>query len=624
MPRSIAGALKEISGLPKAGRKNVVVDGKKVSIPVPFPSPIDWRDTFIYFLMVDRFSNPTDNRVPPPFESPTGERLGGTLRGVTAKLDYIKSLGAGALWLSPVLKNTHDSIHGYSIQDFFTVDSRFGTEADLIELVDQAHGRGMYVILDIVINHAGDVFAYQTPSQQPPYQAWPYPIQWRMADATPNPAWRNAPPDIPPNDPQLLPDATIWPDELRNNEFFRRCGIMGTDERKGDFATLKEFITEASVQANNRTYYPVRDALIKIHQYLIAKFDIDGFRIDTIKHVEREFSLVFGNAVRECAMKIGKKNFFTFGEAKAGDDSTLAAYTGRYATDPSDMVGLDSTLDFPLMYTLGKVVKAIGDNPPAPASLAALYENRKALLSGQIPGSGVVVSSHGEASRFYVVFIDNHDEKSRFRYCPPPNDINAAFFYDRQVTLALGCLFCLQGIPCLYYGTEQGLRGSGDQDWCVREALWGKPGGGFDESSVFFREVKAIAGIRASQPALRYGRQYFRPVSGDGRGFGLSKFPGGVISFSRILNSSEIVVIANTNTQQQFAGFIVVDFDVHAPGEKMKLLYSNRGPAAAGPGPIIEKAGGSVVVEEVNGAVTSGPLRVLPVTLGPMEIQILL
>lgn len=98
-----------------------------------------------------------------------------------------------------------------------------------------------------------------------------------------------------------------------------------------------------------------------------------------------------------------------------------------------------------------------------PAELAHMFEYRKQVQKG-------LLSSHGESSRYFVTFLDNHDQHSRFYYVDPENPKK----YEAQLTLAIGCLFTLQGIPCLYYGTEQGLHGMGDSDQCVREALWGK------------------------------------------------------------------------------------------------------------------------------------------------------
>ncbi|UJS16941.1 MAG: hypothetical protein L3J17_13640 [Candidatus Jettenia sp.] len=136
-----------------------------------FPSPGDWRDLFIYFLLVDRFDDNKEN-IPAydPASAPVGRDpkqggvfQGGNIKGIIRRLDYIRGLGANAIWLSPVLKNRQermDSYHGYGIQDFLEVDPRFGTKQDLQELVRQAHKKDMYVILDIIINHTGDNWAY--------------------------------------------------------------------------------------------------------------------------------------------------------------------------------------------------------------------------------------------------------------------------------------------------------------------------------------------------------------------------------------------------------------------------------------------------------------------------------
>ena len=135
-----------------------------------FPSPRDWRDMFIYFLLVDRFDS-NDRRLRPydPASAPGGRDpeqggvfQGGNLQGIMRRLEYIRGLGANAIWLSPIFKNRRerqDSYHGYGIQDFLAVDPRFGTKDDLRELVRQAHALGMYVILDVIINHSGDNWA---------------------------------------------------------------------------------------------------------------------------------------------------------------------------------------------------------------------------------------------------------------------------------------------------------------------------------------------------------------------------------------------------------------------------------------------------------------------------------
>ena len=141
----------------------------------PFPSPVDWRNVWIYMIMTDRFNNP-DRPPKTPWDHRQSDHFqGGTFEGVRQQLDYLEELGVGAIWLSPVLKNCvyfDDTYHGYGIQDFVEIDPRLASdpekakqdptlaEAELRALVDDAHARGIYVIFDIVLNHTGDVFAY--------------------------------------------------------------------------------------------------------------------------------------------------------------------------------------------------------------------------------------------------------------------------------------------------------------------------------------------------------------------------------------------------------------------------------------------------------------------------------
>ena len=99
--------------------------------PGPYASPADWRDGWIYFLMVDRFNNPDHLPVHQPYDDPNYFKYqGGTFRGVQAQLQYIKDLGASAIWISPALKNLHwdqGSYHGYGIHDFLVAEPRFAT-----------------------------------------------------------------------------------------------------------------------------------------------------------------------------------------------------------------------------------------------------------------------------------------------------------------------------------------------------------------------------------------------------------------------------------------------------------------------------------------------------------------
>jgi glycosidase len=345
MPASVRDSevLETLAAARRPGRRTVQVDGHPVEIPVPYPSPEEWRDRWIYFAMTDRFANPTR----PPraqWDRPFGGFQGGTFEGLRRRLGYLADLGVGAIWLTPVLQNClyqDGSFHGYGIQHFLRIDPRLASDPDdpegeLRRLVDEAHARGMHVIFDIVLNHAGDVFAYRlddgSTASAAPWRDSRYPVRWRGADGQPVAEWAEAPAD---GDPRLTPAAAVWPKELRDNAIFRQQGKGG--EAGGDFESLKEFV---SARAD------VRNTLILCYQYLIARFDVDGFRIDTLKYIEPDFALVFGNAMREFALEIGKRNFFTFGEVY-DDDYKIANFIGRHTHDASDLTGVDAALDFP-------------------------------------------------------------------------------------------------------------------------------------------------------------------------------------------------------------------------------------------------------------------------------------
>lgn len=573
--------------------------------PVPFPSPADWRDQVIYFLMVDRFNNKS---VPPnhlPFDNSTFANFqGGKFSGVQAQLSYIKDLGAGAIWLSPVLENLpfEPTYHGYGIHNFLHADPRFADIAanaddELRQLVDAAHKAGLYVIFDIVLNHMGNGFAYvcdpgeksctDSSGSQADFRDSPRSILWR--DATGAARF----PDIA-TIPSPPVDALVWPVELHKNDYLRRQGTgSGTI---GDFQSLKQFRTDMD---------DVQRFLIRAYQYVIARFDVDGFRIDTLRYLLNDLPRLFGNSMREFALSIGKKNFFTYGEVFVGDaEKEIAQFIGRATTDQNQMVGVDAALDYPLFFNLKPVVKASAP----PSNLVGMYAFRKQTEAN-------ILSSHGDATRFFVTFLDNHDVKERIRYVKPGDEHK----FDDQVTLGIACLYCLPGIPCLYYGTEQGLHGVGN-DEAVREALWGGPG--FDKTSFYYGQISRIAAVRGARPALRYGRFYFRPISGDHINFGVSPFPSGILAFSRILNDEEVIVVANTSTTDSRDVDVIVDINLSRPGDTFTILYSNKS-APRTPGAVQTKAAGSVTVQEVDGGTSTGPLNSFGVSLQPMEVQVL-
>jgi glycosidase len=607
--------------------KSVSVSGSARTIAVPFPSPTDWRDTWIYFLLLDRFNNP--DRIPKgTWNVRFNSRQGGTLRGVQSQLGYLEQLGVKALWLSPVVKNAKPDFdfnyHGYGTQDFLNLDERFASdgtretaERELTALVDEAHARGMYVILDIVLNHSARVFDYDRPQGVVSSFADPTvmnappggepPVEWLNGFGMPRADWKNRLPAA----SSLSGDDAIWPVDLQNHLFFRRRGSKLTDDPgsgfvRGDFGDMRQLVVEydASVagQEDLRARYgisPVLGILVRAYSYLMARYDFDGYRLDTVKYVDAGAIEVFGNAMREFALSIGKRNFFTFGEVYDRED-VVARFIGRNGAGGG--FGIDAALDFPLFFKLPGAAKRKIDV----AEIRRVFQDRKRQ-------EAELLSSHGEAGRFFVSFLDNHDQHERVRHPATPPE---------QVSLALVLIFTLQGIPSVYYGTEQALSGTVDgagnpdlsANESTREALWGKPNA-FDTSPPAFTEIRQLSDLRDSEPALRYGRLYFREVSGGGDDFGHSFGEGGVVAFSRVLVDREVLVVANTGAQP-FTGSVIVDRDLNATPRQMTIAHSNR------------KTHASRTVRQIANArffgsqMTSGPAAALDVVLQPDEAQV--
>jgi glycosidase len=508
------------------------------------PSPVQWRDQIIYHLLIDRFD---DNQDHTPYE-PDGKDLhqwdpkegrrfqGGCLQGITRRLDYIRSLGCTTLWISPPFKNRKeaaDTYHGYAIQNFLAVDPRFGTLEDLQQLVREAHTRGMYVILDVVINHTGNNWGYVNDEEMVYNEGQVFEFGfWRGADGGAL--------DCPPE--QFGDDDAVWPIELQRPECYKRQGRIGDmssdspDEMiSGDTGDMKDL---------DLTREDVRDALIRCYKWWISQTDCDGFRIDTVKHAEPHATSIFVNAIREYTQSIGKHNFLLFAEIVA-DDDTLMKYLGKNTPNDGDPTkeeypALKSCLDFPLCFALDDVIKR---RAPA-AVLKQRYEHFQHYFR-----------DYSQIGEYYVTFADNHDQIHRpyFRLMHGENDC-------KIVVLTMGYLLTAMGIPCIYYGTEQCFNGGSEEDDdYVRETMFGSNWGAFGARDVHFfnqdqpayKAIAAIANIRASEPALRYGRQFFRQTSNDGHQFNDPHDPGGIFAYARVLDSTSIIIAMNLDPEHR-------------------------------------------------------------------------
>ncbi len=276
-----------------------------------------YKNANIYFVMIDRFNNgdPTNDNSygrQKDGKQEVGTFHGGDLKGVIAKLDYIKSLGTDAIWLSPIVEQIHGFVgggesgsfpfyayHGYWTRDFTKIDQNFGSEKDLAVLVEEAHKRGIKILLDAVINHSGyssladlqfDNVEVVDSSQLP--EQW---ASWAPKDGE---NWHSFHKAIDYQHPN-------WSQWWGND--WVRAGLPGYNKPGSSditmtLAGLPDFRTESTQPVTPPQWlldnpdtrvvpkqgYSVADYLIEWQTDWVKRFGIDGFRVDTVKHVEGE------------------------------------------------------------------------------------------------------------------------------------------------------------------------------------------------------------------------------------------------------------------------------------------------------------------------------------------------
>lgn len=586
-------------------------------------SPEAWEDETLYFLLLDRFSDGNENDVlgndgetrsegeRPRFVSQKhagnavrSERsatkwresgttfTGGTLRGLTEKIGYLQRMGITTVWVSPILKQAvfaKNDYHGYGTQNFYEVEPRFGTREDFRVLVDTAHQHGIKVILDIILNHCCDAFGYDGDENRP-WTGEQFPVRgFRNKDGYA---------DIP---FKMLggtkyTNGAVWPRELQAPENFTRKGYMSNwdnwpEYEEGDFFGFKDFQLgnytggdrteeegdEESCAAKNLAFEPSTAliALTEVYKYWIAYADIDGFRIDTVKHMGPGPCCWFANEIKSFTQTLGKRNFFLVGEIAGGRAHAhwMLRQTGLDAVLGIDEIpermrgvvrGEASPCDFFGMFVNSKKEQAATDNPN-------WWRNR------------------------VVTFFDDHDQVGR----STKGRIAALWGGDAEkavagVIRALGFNMTTLGVPCVYYGTEQGFDGHaqdpGAGDRYLRESMHGAAFGSFgsqgahffNENSKIYQELAHILELRKNNATLRRGRQYLRPISLDGQGFFEPERIGepyrGIVAWSRVLDGEEFVCALNTDEERSQTVWVTLDYERHSADAKpLTCLYSTSG-----------------------------------------------
>jgi glycosidase len=460
-----------------------------------------WQGQSIYQIITDRFydGDPSNNNADGNY-NPSRSRgaHGGDFKGLEQKLDYIKALGATAIWISPIVLNARGEFHGYAARDFYKIDPRWGTLEDLRRMVEAAHARGLLVIDDVVVNHGGDL-VYSTDPGYGTFRAPPDGYQLSYRD----PARTYPPPfDLNATNPSLT-------------HLFHNNGLIGNfqDPKQvvlGELAGLDDFRTE--------TPY-VRRQMEAIYEYWIQQAGFDGFRVDTVKHVEMEFWKEWCPAIHAFAAAHGRPNFFIFGEVYDGSDALCGSFTGQQR---GGAFALDSVLDYPLYFTVKNVfARAAG----APEDIERHYRKVERYYDPS-------------AQWRLVTFLDNHDQPRFLSREQADNDW-------QRLKSALVFLYTGRGIPCLYYGTEQAFNGGGDpadrEDMFAGQFKDGPRGvDSFNMTHPLFQWVARLNNFRRLYAPLRLGTQ--APLWSETDGPGL-------FAYARRSGSEEIAAIFNTAPQ---------------------------------------------------------------------------
>ncbi|MFH0520253.1 pullulanase-type alpha-1,6-glucosidase [Streptomyces sp. M41] len=514
------------------------------------------REQF-YFVLPDRFANGdrgndkgglTGSRLATGYD-PTdkGFYQGGDLKGLTKRLDYIKGLGTTAIWMAPIFKNqpvqgtgsnASAGYHGYWITDFTQVDPHFGTNKDLQTLISKAHAKGMKVFFDVITNHTADLVDYEEKSYDylskgafpyltkdgKPFDDADYADGTKRFPAVGRDSFPRTPVVARKNKvPSWLNDPTMY--HNRGDSTF-----AGESSTHGDFSGLDDLWTERP---------EVVSGMEKIYQRWVRDFDIDGFRIDTVKHVNMEFWTQWATALDSYAAKKGRDDFFMFGEVYSADTNITSPYVtqGR----------LDATLDFPFQEAARQYASQGG----SAKKLAAVF------------GDDYKYTTDKANAYEQVTFLGNHDMGRIGYFLNQDNPKATDADLVKKAGLANELMFLSRGNPVVYYGDEQGFTGAGgDKD--ARQTLFASKtadyldddqlgtdrthaSDAYDTKTPLYRRISALAELRRANPALADGIQTERHAA-DG---------AGVYAFSRTdaRTGTEYVVAFNNADDARTASF---------------------------------------------------------------------
>jgi len=529
------------------------------------------RERF-YFVMADRFANgdPTNDtagipggRLESGFDpTATGFYHGGDLNGLLEQLDYIEGLGTTAIWLTPSFKNRpvqgaagqeSAGYHGYWITDFTQIDPHLGTNDELETLVDAAHARGIKVFFDIITNHTADVLDYPLEAYTPsgdkvPYRnkaEYPYrnflgePFDDRTyaaggqgfpiidpAVSFPYVPQFRSPSDATAKTPVWLNDPTMYHNR-GTSEFAGENSEYG-DFPSGAYSALDDLWTERP---------EVVDGMVDIYQTWVRDAGVDGFRIDTVKHVNIEFWQQFGPALNVYAASLGNDDFFMFGEVFDADPRFMS----RYTTEGE----LQATVDFGF--------QANGAN--------FANGNPTTELRDFFARDDYYTDTDSNAYSL-PTFLGNHDMGRIGSFIRGRNqDATDAELLQRD-ELGHSLMYLTRGQPVVYYGDEQGFsaqvgepNGVGDQR--AREDMFASQVPSYNDNDLIgtdsttavdnynpdhpvYGHLAELSALRDAHPALADGAQIHR----------YSSAAAGVYAVSRIDAEEQVEYLVATNNAE--------------------------------------------------------------------------